>query len=136
MPIWVYRHFQIEKPDTPDRAELVRSNGRLFLLGDELQERSKRLGTILSRGLAQKAVTGPLLFGGCYLAATGSDAEHEQAFVRGLLDRMDDEQSRVYWTDATLAEEASYAFWANTGWTVIGLVVVAVVGLVVYQVNY
>jgi hypothetical protein len=127
MPTWVYRHFQIEKADTPDRTPLVRSNSRLFLLGEELQERGKRLGTILSRGLAQKAATGPLLFGGCYLAGTGSDPEREQAFLRGLLDRLDKEQSSVYWTHDTLAEEAGYAFWANLGWTVIAIVVVGVV---------
>lgn len=127
MPTWVHRHFQIEKVDTPDREPLVRSNSRLFLLGEELQERGKRLGTILSRGLAQKAATGPLLFGGCYLAATGSDPEHEQAFLRGLLDRLDKEQSCVYWTQATLAEEAGYAFWANLGWTIIAIVVAGVV---------
>lgn len=127
MPTWIYRHFHMEKADTPDRAELVRGNGRLFLLGDELQERGKRLGTILSRGLAQKAAAGPLLFGGCYLAGTGSDPEREQGFVRGLMDRLDDEQSRVYWSRATLAEEASYTFWTNLGWTILVFVLAGVV---------
>jgi hypothetical protein len=127
MPDWVYKHFQIEKAETPDRAELVRKNGRLFLLGNELQERSPRLARILSDGLAKKAATGPLLFGGCYLAGTGSDPEREQAFVRGLLHRLDENQSNVYWTQATLAEEAVYALWVNIGWTVIALVVAGVV---------
>jgi hypothetical protein len=127
MPTWIYRHFQMEKADKPALEEVVRGNGQLFLLGDELQERSKRLGTILSRGLAQKTAAGPLLFGGCYLAGTGSDPENEQGFVRGLMDRLDDEQSRVYWTRATLAEEARYAFWANLGWTVLALVLAGLV---------
>lgn len=129
VPLWVYRKFQIEKADTPDRSALVGSNGRLFLLVDELQERSKRLGTILARGLAQRAVPGPLLFGGCYLAGTGSDPEREQAFVRGLMDRLAESQSCVYWTQATQAEEASYAFWTTLGWTILALAILAL-GLV------
>jgi hypothetical protein len=135
MPTWVYRHFQIEKADTPDRAELARRNGQLFLLGDELQERSPRLGTILSRGLAQKAANGPLLFGGCYLAATGSDREREQAFIRGLMDRLDGGQSCVYWTATTLEEEASFAFWTNVGWTLIAIVVGGVLLLTFLKLN-
>jgi hypothetical protein len=123
----VYKLFQIEKADAPDRAELVRKNGRLFLLGYELQVRRPRLATILSHGLAQKAAAGPLLFGGCYLAGTGSDLESEQAFVRGPLARLDEEQNNVYWTQATLAEEAVYAFWVNIGWNVIVTVVAGVV---------
>jgi hypothetical protein len=127
MPNQVYKHFQIENADAPDRAELVRKNGRLFLLGKELRERSPQLATILSHGLAQKAATGRLLFGGCYLAGTGSDPESEQAFVGGLLDRLDNERSNVYWTQGTLAEEAVYAFWVNIGWTIIAIVVAGVV---------
>jgi hypothetical protein len=132
VPTWVYRKFQMEKADTPDRAALVRTNGRLFLLADELQERSRRLGTILSRGLAPKAAAGPLLFGGCYLAGTGSDPEHEQAFVRELMDRLAEGQSCVYWTPATLAEEANYAFWATFGWTGLGIGIAAAVAFGVY----
>ena len=132
VPAWVYRKFQMEKADAKDRAELVRINGRLFLLADELQERSKRLSTILSRGLAPKAASGPLLFGGCYLAGTGSDAEREQAFVRGLMDRLSEGQSCVYWTRQTVAEEASYLRWSNLGWTVLAIVVVALLAFVGY----
>jgi hypothetical protein len=129
MPAWIYRKFQIEKADTPDRAALVRANGRLFLLADDLRERGKRLGTILARGLAGKAAAGPLLFGGCYLAGTGSDPQQEQAFVRGLMDRLTEGQSCVYWTRQTLAEEASYVRWAGIGWTVLALGVLVLLAL-------
>jgi hypothetical protein len=127
VPIWVYRNFQMEKADTPDRAALNRINGRLFLLADELQERSGRLATVLVRGLTAR--NGPLLFGGCYLAATGSDVEREQAFVRGLLDRLSEGQSCVYWTQQTLEEEAAYARWVRFGWTFLAMVVLAVLCL-------
>jgi hypothetical protein len=84
--------------------------------------------------LAQKAAAGPLLFGGCYLAGTGSDPEREQAFVRGLLVRLDKEQNNVYWTQATLAEEAGYAFWVNIGWTIIAIVVAGVVLVATFRI--
>jgi hypothetical protein len=119
----------MEKADTTDRAALNRTNGRLFLLADELQERSGRLATVLVRGLTAR--TGPLLFGGCYLAATGSDVEREQAFVRGLLDRLSEGQSCVYWTQQTLDEEAAYARWVRFGWTFLALVVLAVLCLAI-----
>ncbi|HEY7425936.1 MAG TPA: type VI secretion protein IcmF/TssM N-terminal domain-containing protein [Gemmataceae bacterium] len=130
VPIWVYRKFQMEKADTPDRTALNRTNGRLFLLADELQERSGRLATVLVRGLTGR--TGPLLFGGCYLAATGSNAEREQAFVRGLLDRLSEGQSCVYWTQQTLDEEASYARWVRFGWTFLAMVVLTVLCFACY----
>ena len=115
------------------RPPLIHTNGRLFLLADELHERSKRLATILSRGLSPRAATGPLLFGGCYLAGTGSDPEHEQAFVRGLMDRLAEGQSCVYWTSGTLAEEANYAFWATLGWTVLGIAIAGVLAFGVFE---
>jgi hypothetical protein len=132
VPTWVYRKFQMEKADTPDRVPAIRTNGRLFLLADELQERSSRMGTILARGLASKAATGPLLFGGCYLAGTGSNAEQEQAFVRGLLDRLAEGQSCVYWTRQTLEQEASYARWVQLGWTALAMVVLALLTFAAY----
>jgi hypothetical protein len=133
MPRWVYHKFQLERPDTADRGELVRGNARLFLLADELQGRSRRLATVLARGLAGRASpTTPLLFGGCYLAGTGSDAEREQAFVRGVLDRLMDGQSCVYWSEQTLAEEAQYLRWLTLGWTILGLFVLVCLALAGY----
>jgi hypothetical protein len=131
VPRWVYHKFQLEKPDTADRGELLRSNERLFLLADELQERSRRLGTVLARGVGGKASAGLVLFGGCYLAGTGTEAEREQAFVRGVLDRFLEHQSRVYWSAQALAEEAQYNRWLTVGWTAIGALVVAAVAVAV-----
>jgi hypothetical protein len=129
VPLWAYRKFQVEKADTPERAALIRANGQLFLLADALQERARRLGTILARGLAGKGAAGPLLFGGCYLAGTGSDSEKEQGFVRGVMDRLTEGQSCVYWTRQTLEEEASYARWVSIGWTTLGIAIVLLLAI-------
>jgi hypothetical protein len=129
VPTWVYHKFQLEKADTPERTALVRANGRLFLLADELKQRARRLGTILTRGLVPKSTIGPLMFGGCYLAGTGSDPEREQGFVRGLLDRLTEGQSCVYWTRRTLEEEAVYTRWVGVGWAVLSLAILALLAV-------
>jgi hypothetical protein len=127
VPRWVYQKFQLEKPGATDRVDLQRGNERLFLLADELQERSRRLGTVLARGVAGKASSGLVLFGGCYVAGTGMEAEREQAFVRGVLDRLLENQSCVYWSAQALAEETQYNRWLTIGWTLLGgLVLIAV----------
>jgi hypothetical protein len=110
---------------------VVQTNGRLFLLADELHERARRLSTVLTRGLTGKSLAGPLMFGGCYLAGTGSDSEHEKGFVRGVLDRLLEGQSCVYWTRRTLEEERAYARWVSIGWTtlVLAILVLLAVGV-------
>jgi hypothetical protein len=132
VPGWVYNKFELEKKDGEERAALVRQNSRLFLLADELKERSRRLGGILARGLGPRAAEGPLLLGGCYLAGTGSDPASEQAFVKGVMDRLLEGQSCVYWNAQTLAEEAAYAWWLVAGWTVLGLLVLGMLGVAGY----
>src|SRR5262249_50984517 len=110
VPTFVYRKFALESSDKDDPAALRRTNSRMFLLSAELQGRGPRLAGILSRGLSARA-KGRLLFGGCYLAGTGSNPETEQGFVRGVLERLPEGQSCVYWTEQTLAQEASYQWW-------------------------
>jgi hypothetical protein len=50
------------------------------------------------------------------------------------LDRLNKEQSNVYWTQETLAEEARYAFWVNIGWATIAIVVAGVVVVAAFQI--
>jgi hypothetical protein len=112
------RHWLACVPELGDKIDDLTQE--VLFLADELQERSRRFGTILSRGLAPKAAAGPLL------AGTGSDPEREQSFIRGLMDRLAEGQSCVYWTPETLAEEANYAFWATFGWTILGIGIASV----------
>jgi hypothetical protein len=132
VPTWVYNKFDLEKKPEDDRAALVRMNSRLFLLADELKQRSQRLGGVLARGLAPRAAKGPLLLGGCYMAGTGTDAAKEQAFVKGVMDLLIDRQSFVYWNARTLAEEAVYAWWLVVGWTILGILILGMLGLALY----
>jgi hypothetical protein len=123
VPTFVYRKFGMEGSDKDDRTALVHTNSRMFQLSAELQVRGSRLAGILARGFSARA-KGRLLFGGCYLAGTGSNPDSEQGFVRGVIERLPEGQSCVYWTEQTLAEEAAYQWWLIAGWTVLGMLIV------------
>jgi type VI protein secretion system component VasK len=97
----VYRVFKVE---TGQNGKLD-VNHELFLLLEELRERKEHLGRFVVQGLARD-VDPPLLFGGCYLAATGADRERDQGFTRGVLQRLFDSQDLVAWTDQALIEDA------------------------------
>jgi hypothetical protein len=124
---FAYRKFQSERGGSDDVWALAGSNSRLFLFFDELQQRGRRLGQILTAALEGRGAHDLLLFGGCYLAGTGTDAATEQAFVRGLFDRLGESQSCVYWTAEARAEEAVYQRWVSTGWALLGALAVLVI---------
>jgi hypothetical protein len=130
VPDWVFQKFQIE-PDGAQLPSVVNGNAQLFLFFDQLRDRRKRLGTILARGIAADAPE-PLLFGGCYIAGTGSDSADEQAFVGGLFPRLLEEEENVSWSDQALDEEAASLRWAGIAYTVAGILVLVGVALIGY----
>ncbi len=77
-------------------------NTRLYSLLCKIRRNVQtRLGNILVAGYAaeseQEADAEPFFFGGCYFAAVG-DTEDRQAFVRGILDKMPDEDPKIILT--------------------------------------
>jgi hypothetical protein len=133
VPGWAYKKFRLEKGGEEDVSGLTRDNARLFLFFDDLSDRQRRLATILRRALEMEDRSSPLLFGGCYLAGTGTDAAREQAFVAGVFKRLMESESSVYWTEQTLMEEALYLRWIGIGWLVLLLVGAAGLALLVYM---
>jgi IcmF-related N-terminal domain len=124
MPAWVYRTFDVEEQSDPDHLEAsLQKNAQLFLLISELAERQRFLARILTRGLGIDAPAPPL-FGGCYLAGTGTDPQSQQGFVAGVLRRLVQEQEAVTWTEAAWAEENWYDRWLVAGWAALGCLVV------------
>ena len=95
-----------------------------------------RLGNILVAGFAtdyeQEPDAEPFFFGGCYFSAVG-DTEDRQAFVRGVFDKMPDEEAELEWTQSALVEDRRYQRLAHL---VIGLDVLLLGGLawMVYKV--
>jgi hypothetical protein len=53
----------------------------------------------------------PIAFSGCYFSATG-EADDQQAFVRGVFDKLTEEQEQIEWT--RYAERANRNYWRIT----------------------
>ena len=109
---WVYALF---------REENVLSrpgNSRLFaLLCKVRSELSSRLAGILSGGFGHKPGLQPhdlpFLFGGCFFAAIGQTKD-QQAFIRGVFDKLEAEQEGVEWTPSALRRDRRTRWLART----------------------
>src|SRR5262249_667592 len=107
-------------------------NHELFLMLDEMRERKDHLSRFILQGLARD-VNGPLLFGGCYLAGTGAERDKDQAFVRGVLARLFENQNFISWTEQALAEDARCHTATLAGYVVLGVVAALLIGGFGYQ---
>lgn len=124
VPTWIYKLFRLEGPGRQELAEVVHGNAQLYKLMSYIQQRQKLLARAVTRAVPVDPAA-PLLFGGCYLGASGQDPTRDHAFVPGVFRRLLDEQNYVSWTDPALAEDAGYQRWTVLGY--VGLVVTAVV---------
>jgi len=111
--------------------ELFRQSGALNRPGNKplfaflVQFRSSiqtRLAHLLSQGFGFVKTTRsnmePILFCGCYFAATGSSVD-QQAFVKGPLDRLVTAHEQVEWTPLRLKHEQRLG-----GWLIVNLVLI------------
>lgn len=115
-PPLIYRLMRLEKPGGNEKvAPILRGNMNLYQLLDEVRERKQRLARILSLAIAADTRES-ILFGGCYLAATGK-SPREQAFVAAVFHRLLENQNFVSWTKNARAEEADYGRWIRYGYT-------------------
>ncbi len=91
-----------------------------------------RLGDVLSQGFGydpqRQADDERTFFGGCYFAATGASSDR-QAFVRGVLDKLVDENELVEWTAAALRDHRRYRRWAAVGYTLAAMLLVGALGV-------
>ncbi len=108
---WVYAIFR-------EQGSIARpGNSHLFgLLCQVRTDLQPRLLRILSGGLGRDREETPdelpLGFSGCYFAATGR-SEDRQAFVRGVFDKLTEEQSHVEWLRETRMASQHYR---RLGW--------------------
>ena len=158
-PGWVYKHFRMESADATagvpagpalsrtdpmeasragkgprrgaGRADVFHTNAELFQFMHHLRERQRRLGRLLSRGFILEDED-PIMFGGCYLAATGGDPQREQAFVAGVFHRLAGEENFVSWTTQARAEEDAYLRWALYGQMAAGTLFLGVAAVWLY----
>ncbi len=129
LPLVVGRLFRREgEPGAPDRAAAVQANAHLYTFLHEARQRITNLGRLVSRAVTGEDA-GPAMLGGCYVAGTGPDGQHDQAFVAGVVRRALESQNAVRWTDDALAEDAAYHRYAALGYAGLVLFVGAAAAL-------
>jgi type VI protein secretion system component VasK len=111
---WVYTLFR-------DEQSLARpGNTALYAMLCKVRRSLKtRLGDVLGKGFGhdRQSDNVPVLFSGCYFAATGPKSDR-QAFVSGLLSKLYDEQEEIEWTDEALREDSRRGWLTRIGWGV------------------
>jgi hypothetical protein len=125
---WVYTLFRDEQ------ALSHPGNTYLYALLCKVRRTMKtRLGNVLGKGFGSRQHgESPVLFSGCYFAATGPKSDR-QAFVSGLLSKLYDEQEDIDWTPDALYEDHRRGLLAKIGWAVCALIVLVAGGWFVLQ---
>jgi hypothetical protein len=72
----------------------------------------------------------PLLFSGCYFAATG-ETDDRQAFVKSVFEKLIEQENELAWTDEALAENDRYRRWARVSLGISGVLAACLIGMVV-----
>jgi hypothetical protein len=103
---WIYTLFR------EDGALTRPGNTRLFGLLCKVRTNLKsRLAALLTAAVGYEAAAGhvddPILYSGCYFAATG-ETEDRQAFIKGVFDKLNDEQEDVEWSHDSLRSNRRY----------------------------
>ncbi len=129
----IVQKFRLEGTPTPTLEEALQSNARLFELLCDMQQKRAHLTRILEEGFSTYAPPERLLFGGCYLAATGpSDPANQQAFLAGVFGRLQEKVAVVYWTDEVKEREARLNALIATGWVVLAVLGVGAAALIAW----
>jgi hypothetical protein len=74
----------------------------------------------------------PILFSGCYLAATGN-TEDRQAFVKGVFEKLLEEQESLEWTSGALRTHTRYRWIAAVGLSIVAGEALLISGMVAYK---
>ncbi len=128
---WVYVLFRekgaLSKP----------GNTKLYALLCKIRRTVQgRLADILSSGFGrdseQDATAEAMLFGGCYFAAAG-ESEDRQAFVKGVFDKLLDQQEELQWTPAAYRQDAKYHQLAQVGLAADTLLLLGFLALLVHR---
>lgn len=128
---WIYTLFREE-------GALSRpGNAQLYSLLCKVRCNLKgRLTDLLAEGVGfdpQQPDSRPMLFSGCYFAATG-ETEDRQAFVKGVFDKLDEEQEEIEWTPRAVRDYRVQLRLAYAGWAVCAVLLVSLAMMVVQRV--
>ncbi len=124
---WVYRLFR--DPDGLNKPGNIQLYGLLCKTRSRLTVRLKKL---LANGFALEAADGRRMLAGLYFAATGNSPD-TRCFVEGVMDKMLRSEEELQWTDRIVREDRRFLTVADIGMFVNTLLVVALLGLLVYE---
>jgi hypothetical protein len=74
-------------------------------------------------------------FGGCYFAATG-DTEDRQAFVKGIFDKLPEQQEELEWTDEALLRDQNYQTLTNVCLSLATVMLLGLMGMIVFKFKF
>jgi hypothetical protein len=128
---WVYVLFR-------EKGSLSKpGNTKLYALLCKIRRTiQSRLANILVAGYG--FAPGPdqpgesLLFGGCYFAAAG-ESEERQAFVKGVFDKLLDQQEELEWTDSAYRQDQGYHHLAQIALVVDTALVLGLAALIFHK---
>jgi hypothetical protein len=126
---WVYTLFRQEE------ALSHPGNTALYALLCKVRRTLKtRLGDVLGKGFGYDRQSNkiPVLFSGCYFAATGPKSDR-QAFVSGLLSKLYDEQEDIEWTNSALRDDRRRGWFIKIGWAISALTVIGIVAWLIFK---
>jgi hypothetical protein len=128
---WVYALFREKK------ALAKPGNTKLYALLCNIRRNVRsRLANLMVAGYARDtdadAKSEPLMFGGCYFAATG-ETEDRQAFVKNVFDKLPEQQEELQWTEAAYAQDEKFQRLARLALTFDTLLLATLVVLVWYK---
>jgi hypothetical protein len=126
---WVYTLFRekgaLSKP----------GNTKLYALLCKIRRNVQgRLTDILANGFGfdsdKESVSQTYLFGGCYFAAVG-DTEDRQAFVKGIFDKLPEQQEELEWTEDAILQDEKYHMFANLSFCLGTVLLLTLAGMIV-----
>lgn len=74
----------------------------------------------------------PLLFSGCYFAATG-ETDDRQAFVKSVFEKLIEQENELSWTDDAIVENERYRRLARVSLGISGVLAACLIGMIVYK---
>jgi hypothetical protein len=137
-PSMVFALFQVEARKDEDPEAVLKQNCQLFRFLSAMQQKQDRLAHLV-RDCLPTLPGDPLMFGGCYFAATGLSSANEQAFASGVLMRLiREDQDSVTWTEETLEDDSAAWRQARLVKVALGLVIAlgVLTGLVLVASRY
>lgn len=126
---WTYSLFREEQALTRP------GNTKLYELLSKVRCNWKsRLSMILSQGFGCEDTAKPdgdsLLFSGCYFAGTGESPDR-QAFVKGIVEKLNEEQEFIEWTPSALRSYRLQSNIANVGVIVVLALLLLLIGMMI-----